>query len=135
LADDERRINSVCLAKIRRGHVIELEQHDANQEEQGKLEQNCNSAGYERGGGLPLVPCSQQALHNQLIGSVTGQSEESPTDQSRSKRVRFPKVGREIEDSQLARVLRQMMDRRPAPGHEMQNRKHPSQSSADVDRG
>jgi hypothetical protein len=69
--------------------VIELEQHDANQEEQGKLEQNCDSARYEGGDGLPLVPCSQQALHNQLIGSMAGQGKESPADQSRPERVRL----------------------------------------------
>ena len=86
-------------------------------------------------GGLPLVSRSQQALHNQLIGSMAGQGKESPADQSRPERVGPPEVGGEVEDPQLACVLRQIMNRRPASGNEMQNREQTHQRSADVNRG
>ncbi len=71
---------------------------------------------------LPLVPRRQQALHNQLIGSMTGGGEECAADQSCPECVRLPEVWREVEDPKLARAFSHAVNGRPSARHQMQDR-------------
>src|SRR6478609_3562055 len=106
LADDERRENSVGASESCRRHVIERKQHDSNNQKQSKLKENRRTARQQRSNRLPLVPGRQEALHNQLISSVTGRGQKRSADQSCPKCVRFPEVRREVEHLQLARISR-----------------------------
>ena len=60
--------------------MIERKQHDANNKEEGKLEENCGSAGQQGRNRLPLTARRQQPLHNQLIGTVARCRQERSAD-------------------------------------------------------
>src|ERR1700728_3646146 len=135
LADDERRIDSIWFSKVRGGHAIKRPQHDADNQEQRKLKENCDPAGKQGKRRLLLPARRQQALDNELIGAVARSSEGSPAENARPERVRQPEVGTEIEHLQLARAGRGGMNRCPSTGNEVQDRDQSDEGGAHINRG
>ncbi len=70
--NDEGRKDLVIARQLRRQRrrfVVNIEHH-ANRQKQSELKQNDKAAENERFLTLTFVPARQQALHQQLIGSV-----------------------------------------------------------------
>ena len=89
-------------AERRRKFGIKHEQHRANQQEEGELNQDRKTAGDQRPPGLGLAARGEQALHDQLIRSMACGGEERTSDHAGPQRVSGGKAPRRIEDAKLA---------------------------------
>ena len=133
-ADDERREDFVCARHRREGmHSVIRVQHDSNPEEQRKLRQDDHAAEYEREPAVAQVPARQQALDEQLVGTMRCHRQERAADEAGPERERQARIPRPRHDLQLAGARRVRDDRRPAARDEVNKHVAGQERSADVD--
>ena len=112
----------------------EYKKQDANQQEYGELDEDDAAAGEKRGAAVALVPGSEQALHDGLIGAMAGHGEKRAADQARPECVLGREVPGKIEDLQLvARDSGSLRDFRPAARNAVQQHEEGDGASGQVE--
>src|SRR5437588_8392176 len=121
LAHDKRGINAVSLAECRRRFLVESKQHHPDQKKQRELKENRHPRRQQRRHRLFLIASREQALHDQLIGSVTRGGEKSSANDASPKRIRLPESRRKIKHLKLAAAGGEAVNCVPAARNQVDN--------------
>ena len=116
----------------RREFVVD-EEHCADEEEERELEEDGDSAGEKRGLRLALAARGKKTLDDELVGAVTGGSEECAADDAGPQRVGRGEVPGCVDDAEFVGVAGNGMDVHPSAGNEMQDGEEADDGAGDVD--